>query len=53
MGERLDEAAGAAQRQAAAESSGSRLPPVLAARHRAVDDMLGRMFPELTEDHAA
>ena len=53
MGERLDEAAGAAQRQAAAESSGSRLRPVLAARHRAVDDMLGRMFPELTEDHAA
>jgi Protein of unknown function (DUF2786) len=48
IGERLAEAAGAAERQAAADSPGTNLLPVLAARHRAVDDAVEEMFPELT-----
>ena len=30
-----------------------KLIPLLAARHRVVDEALGRMFPELTQHHAA
>jgi hypothetical protein len=51
IGERLDEAAGLAQHRAAGGRAG--IPPVLAARHRVVDEALGRMFPELTQHHAA
>ena len=49
IGERLAEAAGAAERQAVADSPGANLLPVLAARHRAVDEAVEEMFPELTE----
>ena len=49
IGERLTEAAGAAERQAVADSPGTSLLPVLAARHRAVDEAVGEMFPELTQ----
>jgi hypothetical protein len=38
IGERLSEATGAAERQAAAETPGGNLLPVLAARHRVVDE---------------
>jgi len=44
IGERLAEATGTAQRQAAAESTGMDLLPVLAARSRAVDDAVAAMF---------
>lgn len=49
IGERLAEAAGAAERQAVADSPGTNLLPVLAARHRAVDEAVEEMFPELTQ----
>ena len=49
IGERLAEAAGAAERQAVADSPGTSLLPVLAARHRVVDEAVGEMFPELTQ----
>lgn len=52
IGERLAEAAGAAERQAAARTPGSNLLPVLAARHRAVDDAVDAMFPRLTRRRA-
>lgn len=48
IGERLSEAAGAAERQAAADTPGVNLLPVLAARHRVVDESFEAMFPELT-----
>lgn len=48
IGERLAEAAGSAERQAVADSPGTDLLPVLAARHRAVDDAFEEMFPDLT-----
>jgi hypothetical protein len=47
IGERLADAAAAAERQALAASPDSGLVPVLAARHRMVDEAVGRMFPEL------
>jgi hypothetical protein len=47
IGERLADAAGAAERKAVSASSGSDLLPVLAARHRVVDEAVGKMFPEL------
>ena len=49
IGERLAGAAGAAERQAAADSPEANLLPVLAARHRAVDEAVEEMFPELTQ----
>jgi hypothetical protein len=49
IGERLADAAGTAERQAAADSPGANLLPVLAARHRAVDEAVEEMFPELTQ----
>jgi Protein of unknown function (DUF2786) len=49
IGERLAEAAGAAERQAVADAPGANLLPVLAARHRAVDEAVEEMFPELTQ----
>jgi hypothetical protein len=49
IGERLAEAADAAERQAVADSPGTNLLPVLAARHRAVDDAVEEMFPEMTQ----
>lgn len=49
IGERLAEAAGAAERQATAETPGANLLPVLAARNRAVDDAVDAMFPRLTQ----
>jgi hypothetical protein len=49
IGERLAEATGDAERQAAAEAPGTDLLPVLAARDQAVDDAVGTMFPQLTE----
>jgi DNA-binding transcriptional MocR family regulator len=52
-GEGLDEAAGAARRQAALGRGGPSISPVLAARRRVVDEALSRMFPELTQHHAA
>jgi hypothetical protein len=48
IGERLSEAAGAAERQAAADTPGVNLLPVLAARHRVVDESFEAMFPDLT-----
>ncbi len=48
IGERLSEAADSAQRQAAAESAGMDLLPVLAARDHAVDEAVAELFPELT-----
>ena len=48
-GERLAEAARAAQRQAATGAAGAELPAALAARHRAVDEAVDRMFPDLTQ----
>ncbi|MBO0822586.1 MAG: DUF2786 domain-containing protein [Actinobacteria bacterium] len=47
IGERLAEATGAAEQEAAAESAGANLLPVLAARHRAVDEAFEAMFPSL------
>jgi len=44
IGERLAEAAGHAEQAAAAESPGHDLLPVLAARHRAVDEAMDTMF---------
>jgi hypothetical protein len=48
IGERLADSAGAAQRQAVAESPGTDLVPVLAARDSAVDQAAEELFPELT-----
>jgi hypothetical protein len=48
IGERLAEAAGAAERQAVADSADSGLVPLLAARHRVVDEAVSKMFPDLT-----
>ena len=48
IGERLSEATGATERQAAAEAAGVNLLPVLAARHRVVDESFEAMFPDLT-----
>jgi hypothetical protein len=47
IGERLADTAAAAERQALAAAPDSSLVPVLAARHRMVDEAVGRMFPEL------
>jgi len=47
VGRRLAEAAGAAQRQAVADAPDSGVLPVLAARHRVVDEAVRKMFPEL------
>jgi len=49
IGERLSEAAGAAERQVAADTPGVNLLPVLAARHRVVDESFEAMFPDLTK----
>jgi Protein of unknown function (DUF2786) len=49
-GERLAGAARVAQRQAAAQARGPELPAALAARHRAVDEAVDRMFPDLTRN---
>lgn len=48
IGKRLADAAGAAERQAIADSPDSGLLPVLAARHRLVDEAVGKLFPDLT-----
>jgi hypothetical protein len=48
IGERLADSTGEAERQAAAESPGTDLVPVLAARDGAVDQAADEMFPELT-----
>jgi hypothetical protein len=48
IGERLREAAG----RAAAETGGDDLLPVLAARDRAVDDVVATLFPNLTKGRA-
>jgi hypothetical protein len=48
IGERLADSTGEAERQAAAESPGTDLVPVLAARDSAVDQAADEMFPELT-----
>jgi hypothetical protein len=45
IGERLAEATGDAERQAAADSPGTDLVPVLAARSRVVDEAFEAMFP--------
>jgi hypothetical protein len=47
IGERLADAAGAAERQAVAASPDSGVLPVLDARHRVVDEAVGKMFPDL------
>jgi hypothetical protein len=47
IGERLADAAGAAEREAVAASPDSGVLPVLAARHRVVDEAVGKMFPDL------
>jgi hypothetical protein len=47
IGERLADAAGAAERQAAAAAPDSGVLPVLDARHRVVDEAVGKMFPDL------
>jgi hypothetical protein len=49
IGERLADATGTAERQAAAESPGTDLVPVLAARDSAVGQAVDEMFPELTK----
>jgi len=49
IGERLTEAVGCAQRQAAAQAPGTDLLPVLAARDHAVDQAVDTMFPELIQ----
>jgi hypothetical protein len=48
-GERLTEATGNAERQAAADSPGGNLLPVLAARSRVVDEAFEAMFPGSTK----
>jgi Protein of unknown function (DUF2786) len=48
IGERLAAATGEAQQNAAAESPGTDLLPVLAARDKAVDAVVEEMFPQLT-----
>jgi hypothetical protein len=48
IGERLSEAAGTAEREAAADAPGVNLLPVLAARHQVVDESFAAMFPDLT-----
>jgi hypothetical protein len=53
VGEGLDEAAGVARRRAAAGRGGPVILPALAARRRVVDEALVRMFPDLTQHHAA
>jgi Protein of unknown function (DUF2786) len=53
IGERLAESTGAAQKQAAAESPGTDLVPVLAARDSAVDQAVDEMFPERTRHSVA
>jgi len=47
IGERLAEATESAERQAVADSADAGLLPVLAARHRAVDEAVAKMFPDL------
>jgi hypothetical protein len=47
VGERLANAAEAAERQAVADSADSGLLPALAARHRVVDEAVNKMFPDL------
>ena len=47
IGERLADAAGAAERQAVAAAPDSDVLPVLDARHRVVDEAVGKMFPDL------
>jgi hypothetical protein len=47
IGERLAGAAEAARRQAVADAPDCGLVPVLAGRHRAVDEAVRKMFPEL------
>jgi hypothetical protein len=47
IGERLADAAGAAERQAVAAAPDSGVLPVLDARHRVVDEAVGKMFPDL------
>jgi hypothetical protein len=49
IGERLRGASDEAIRQAAAETPGTRLLPVLASRAKAVEDTTEAFFPELTE----
>ena len=49
IGERLTDAAGAAQRQAVAESPGMDLVPLPAARDSAVAQAVDEMFPKLTK----
>jgi Protein of unknown function (DUF2786) len=49
IGERLADSAGAAQEQATAESPGTDLVPVLAARESAVDQAVEELFPALTQ----
>ena len=53
IGERLADSTGEAERQAAAESPGTDLVPVLAARDSAVDEAVDEMFPELTRHSVA
>jgi hypothetical protein len=48
IGERLAEAAGAAERQAVADSTDAGLLPVLTARQRVIDEAVGKMFPDLS-----
>jgi Protein of unknown function (DUF2786) len=48
IGERLSEATRAAERQADADTPGVNLLPVLAARHRVVDESFEAMFPDST-----
>jgi hypothetical protein len=50
IGERLSEAAGQAERQAAAEASGRNLLPVLASRQQAVDDAVDEIFGDSITD---
>ena len=47
VGERLADAAAAAEHKAVAAAPDGGLVPVLAARHRMVDEAAGRIFPEL------
>jgi hypothetical protein len=47
IGERLADAAGAAERQAVAVAPDSGVLQVLDARHRVVDEAVGKMFPDL------
>jgi hypothetical protein len=47
IGERLADAAGAAERQAVAVAPDSGVLPLLDARHRVVDEAVGKMFPDL------